>query len=420
MLTNLFQAFGRKIQRVIPDRKLIHTLSDQVARTQLAIDRVTSRLEQMEGAIVDTRAHVVAARKEGETRLAETKVLVAELDRSISAISRLVNDLNRASCQAAEIEQNRQITAHAALVNELDELRREIAIRSALLRNAPRTNNTQQPNPPPVNTYILTAYDFNHTQRNVPVDPRLLRDPKNQTFYFFDESGIPEGFDAPALAEADIRPDLLEVGRKHLAEWTFFLAEYENSFLRYPFVAVSSRFYEKNHRLAGNLEMYLPQFGDYLNQYGYGYLPSYDRHFDFVDLRLYHQQRLLATRSEAYDLIEEVYGVRMPEVYSHTADYWCNYIGFRSRADLVNYVEFYLPVIRRFFDAQYRPTAEYTGNVVDNINVFRNEKPFTLLLELISHLYFYKNQLPYCGLHYDGFYEVSEHTRSFRRLLSFH
>ncbi len=414
-----FRLLVRKFRALFGDPLLPTQIDEQAVLTRSTIARVASRLDQIEAALLDTRLHVSAARKEGDARgnaatAAEvsSRAASAELRELVTAVRCELQDFFAA-------ERARQTADHHALLEGLEAVRSELTVRAALLREATVGRLPATPHALP-HTYVLTAFDFNHAQRKVPVDPRLLRDPKTHTFYFFDADGVPDGFDAPALAEADIRPDLADAGRNHLAEWTFFLAEYEKPFLTYPFVAVSSRFYEKNRRLAGSLDMYLPQFGEYLARYGYGYLPSYDRQFDFVDLRQYHQNRWLATRPEAYDLIDELYGVRIPDVYGHTADYWCNYIGFRSRADLVSYVEFYLPVIRKFFDDQYHPIAEYTGTVVDRINAFRNEKPFTLLLELISHLYFYKNRIPYCGLHYDGFYEVSEHTRSFRRLLSFH
>jgi hypothetical protein len=278
----------------------------------------------------------------------------------------------------------------------------------------------RSPAPPPAaapTVYVLTAYDFNHRRRRKPIDPRLRRAPSNYVFYFFDDAGVPPRFPRPALAEIDVSPRLHEAGKRHLAEWSFFLAEYERPFLKYPFVAISSRFYEKNTRLPGRLEWYLPRFGEYLRRYGYGYLPSYDRPFALVDLADYHRKGHLGTEREGFDLIQRLYGVRLIDEYRLTGDFWCNYVAFESRRHFERYVEFYLPLLRVFFDDAYRLVRPYESVFVRRTGAFRNEKPLTLFLELVSHLYFYSAGLPYVGLHYDGFYEVSEHRQSFRRLM---
>jgi len=50
------------------------------------------------------------------------------------------------------------------------------------------------------------------------------------------------------------------------------------------------------------------------------------------------------------------------------SDFFCNYIGFHSRHQLEQYVEFYLPLIGYFFDRDYheiRPVSDYTQRVSD-------------------------------------------------------
>jgi len=305
----------------------------------------------------------------------------------------------------------RPLTAEQwAAVNR--ELCARAAVQSALAANR------KSPATPP-NVYVLTAYQFNHIERHVPIDYRLANGPKNYHLYFFDPEGAPREFRRRALCERDIYPELQEVGRKHLAEWTFFLAEYERPFAKYPFVAISSRFYDKNLWLRGPLDMYLPLFGRYLREYGYGYLPSYDRPFTMLDLEEYERVGHLGTRREGMDLVERLYGVKMPSEYRYTGDFWCNYIAFQSRRELERYIEFYMPLIRHFFDERYRLITEYADAYVNRRYIFRNEKPFTLYLEQLSHMFFYVNRLPYIGLHYDGFYEVDERKQDSRQVLAF-
>ncbi|MCI0704802.1 MAG: hypothetical protein L0241_27405 [Planctomycetia bacterium] len=315
--------------------------------------------------------------------------------RVLGRVRRLFRPLTPAQCEAVQRE-----------------LRARAAVRSAMA-DVPRSQVTTP------NVYVLTAHHFNHVARPIPLDPRLLYAPKNFHFYFFDPEGPPRGFHRRAHCERDIYPELHEVGRRHLAEWTFFLAEYERPFASYPFVTISSRFYDKNLRLPGPLDTYLPLFGWYLNEYGYGYLPSYDRDFSMIDLEEYERIGYLGTRREGMDLVQRLYGVKMPAEYRYTGDFWCNYIAFQSRVELVRYIEFYMPLLRYFFDERYNLITEYADTFVNRRYVFRNEKPLTLYLEQLSHLFFYLNRLPYIGLHYDGFYEVDERKQEFRKVLSF-
>lgn len=300
---------------------------------------------------------------------------------------------------------------------EVAALRRDLLTRQAISGEQARLATAASVQSPTV--YVLTAHEFNHRSRGVPIDERLTRGAGDYVFYFFDKAGVPAEFRRPALAEVDINPAIHEAGKRHFAEWSFFLTEYHKPFLKYPCAVISSRFYEKNLRLAGSLDWYLGLFGHYLERYGYGYLPSYDRTFGLIEFRDYHERGYLGTRKEGYDLIQNLYGVRMMADYRYTADLFCNYIAFRGRREFEQYIEYYIPLIRRFFDEDYNQIAPYEGAIVNRTGSFRNEKPLTLLLELISHLFFYARQIPYFGLHYDGFYEVSERAESFRKLLAF-
>jgi hypothetical protein len=70
-------------------------------------------------------------------------------------------------------------------------------------------------------------------------------------------------------------------------------------------------------------------------------------------------------------------------------------------------VEFYRPLIDALFDENYVP-REDVRKYVNSTNQYRNEKPFTFVLELLSHLFFYNEDRRFVGLHYDGYYEVDE------------
>lgn len=263
--------------------------------------------------------------------------------------------------------------------------------------------------------YILTAYRFNHLSRGVPIDPRLLARPDDTIFYFVEPEGAPAGFEAPALAEVDIFPEIGEAGKRHLAEWSFLLAEYYRPFARYPFYMVSSRFYEKNERLPGSLYDYSEEWFGRLREYGYGYWPSYNRQLGFEDLCEYFQIGRLGMKQEGLELLERLYGVKFLSEYRWFSDFFCNYLGFQSRAHFEAYVEFYLPLIEMFFDRQWRVKEDYE-KYVRRRDVFRQEKPFTLLLELASHLFFYGRDIPFFGLHYDGVYAVDERRAKLTRL----
>ena len=116
--------------------------------------------------------------------------------------------------------------------------------------------------------------------------------------------------------------------------------------------------------------------------------------------------------------MEDLFGIKTPEDYHYTPFLFCNYIGFASRQHLLDYVSYYKPLLSYFFDDSYTlkrsldPYVKTTGH-------FRNEKPFTFLLELYSHQFFYAAQQQYMALHYDGYYEIDERNKKMRRLEAF-
>jgi hypothetical protein len=159
---------------------------------------------------------------------------------------------------------------------------------------------------------------------------------------------------------------------------------------------------------------------NYLQQYGYGYLPSYDRDFGFEDFVRYYEESLIGTTLEGVDLVNRIYDIDFLRDCRYFSDFFCNYIGFAGRRELERYVEFYLPMINHFFDEEYREirsVRSYMQRINDVQRVgFRAEKPFTLLMELISHLFFHKERIKFVGVSYDGFYEVDEHLATGRLL----
>lgn len=266
--------------------------------------------------------------------------------------------------------------------------------------------------------YVLTGYQFNHLSRGIPIDLRFAS-AKDHVFYFFDQNTMPLArFPRPHLFEIHIAPEVADLGRRHIAEWSFFLMEYRKKVLNYPFYAISSRFYEKNARLDGSLDDYLPAAFAGLEQYGYGYLPSYDRDLSFIDVMGYFENNELGMTVAGLDYIGDKFNVDMRGANRFFSDFWCNYIGFATRKHFEAYMEFYLPILEEFFTETGEMKKDYmhSGLVRDDVN-FRELKPLSLLLELSSHLFFVKNEIPFFGLHYDGTFEVREWERTFVRLL---
>lgn len=273
--------------------------------------------------------------------------------------------------------------------------------------------------------YVLTNYAFNHSplkEPYFPLNPDFLSDKLNFVYYLIDQE-IPDALRGrTVIREKEVDPTLALAGKKHLSEWAFLLAEEKHSFCSYPFFMVSSRFYEKNTWLQTTLSQEWPTLFSYLRQFRYGFLPSYDRPIRFLDINLDRAEKKQAWRysyfpwkREAFGLINDLYGVRMPEDYRYIADLQCHYIGFQSRKELVAYVSFYRPLIEYFFDRDFSlirkfdPYLRKTGS-------FRNERPLTLLLEILSHLYFFVEDRSCFAFHYDGYYSVDERETSFHKL----
>lgn len=264
--------------------------------------------------------------------------------------------------------------------------------------------------------YVLTGYQFNHLSRNIPIDCRFEK-AKDHVFYFFDRDTRPLAkFPRPHLFEMHVAPEVSDLGKRHIAEWSFFLMEYRKKVLNYPFYAISSRFYEKNERLAGSLEDYLPAAFAGLEKYGYGYLPSYDRDLSFIDVMGYFESNELGMTNAGLDYISDKFSVDLRGANRFMSDYWCNYIGFATRKHFEAYMEFYLPIFNEFFTENGEIKKNYLdlGLVRDDVN-FRELKPMSLLLELTSHLFFVKKRIPFFGTHYDGTFEVKEWAQSFTR-----
>ncbi len=120
-------------------------------------------------------------------------------------------------------------------------------------------------------------------------------------------------------------------------------------------------------------------------------------------------------RDEGLAFVDGFWDVRIPDEYRYFSDFFSNYIGFKSREHFERYMAFYLPFIQRFFrpDWTLRRDPEL---YVRRRNVFRAEKPFTLLLEMVSHLFFYVEEMQFGGLSYDGLYRVDERNAAMEKI----
>lgn len=271
--------------------------------------------------------------------------------------------------------------------------------------------------------YVITYHAFNHENpaTSRPMDPKFLNN-DGYTYYLIDKE-VPEVLkDKSLLLEHNLDKELYEAGGKFFGEWSFLLAEEKHSFCQYPFFMISSRFYEKNSWLINDLHVERDQLFEYLQKYGWGYLPSYDRPIRWIDLSWKKEVKNEAWKykffpftEKTYSLINDIFGIKIPEDYRFTADLFCNYIGFRSRAELLEYVSFYKPLIDYFFDSSFKPIRDFSP-YIKKTGGFRNEKSFTFLLELVTHLFFFKKKKEYFALHYDGYYSVDESSKTMKRL----
>jgi len=273
--------------------------------------------------------------------------------------------------------------------------------------------------------YVITHYAQNHGSpdyRGMPLDPRFVESDNNYVYFLIDDE-VPEPLKGKrVLFEKEIDARLARLGAKHLAEWSFFLMESEHSFCEYPFFAVSSRFYEKNFKLGRDLNSEWDRLFDYLRHYRWGYLPSYNRRLRWLHYE-HEKQAALGAKEEftpfnqrSFTIVNDLFGVKIPEEYGGWTDLQCNYIGFASREDLLEYVEFYRPFFDHFFDEDWELKRDPAPYVRNTLLHFRNEKPLTYLLEFISHLFFFARGLKFFALHYTGYYEIDERHGRLERL----
>ena len=117
-------------------------------------------------------------------------------------------------------------------------------------------------------------------------------------------------------------------------------------------------------------------------------------------------------------LCQELYGIELFKDYPRIPELLCQYLGFRNRTSLLNYIAFYRPIIDFFFTASYK-LKEPIGRFAATTGGFPNEKPLTFVFEFLSHLFFFqKRELFFC-LHYDGYYELDMAHGRHRKLLSY-
>ena len=262
--------------------------------------------------------------------------------------------------------------------------------------------------------YVITYHKFNHDlSRNgaKPLDSRFINTDKNYVFYLIDKERPDVLSDKQVLFEHEIDPLLPDAGRFYFAEWTFLLAEAKHAFCTYPLFMTSSRFYEKNLTLTTDLNKEWDFLFSQFNKYRYGWLSSYDRPLRWIPLHVnkyierFEYGYFFPFTQKAYDVTCDILKLRNNYEFTNTPDLFCNYIGFKDREALLDYVRFYRPLIDYFFDENLKPKVNLDEYVKFSGN-FRNEKPFTYLLELFSHAYFYKSHSKIFTMHYNGYFEV--------------
>jgi len=80
-------------------------------------------------------------------------------------------------------------------------------------------------------------------------------------------------------------------------------------------------------------------------------------------------------------------------------------------------MQYYIPLLGYFFTNEYKLTRD-PEDFVRRVGSYRNEKPLTFLLEMVSHLFFYAKDRAFGGVTYDGGYRVDERRSSMRRVYS--
>jgi len=123
-------------------------------------------------------------------------------------------------------------------------------------------------------------------------------------------------------------------------------------------------------------------------------------------------------KHEGLAFIDGFWGVRIPDEYRFFSDFFCNYIGFQSRSHFEKYMQFYIPFIHKFFDDDWKEIRD-PEIYVRRRNVFREEKPFSLYLEMVSHMFLYKNDILFAGISYNGIYDVDERNKKMNLLKPF-
>lgn len=262
--------------------------------------------------------------------------------------------------------------------------------------------------------YVITYHKFNHNLSRSgakPIDPRFINTDKNYVFYLIDKERPEILNNKQVLLEHEIDSLLPEAGRNYFAEWTFLLAEAKHSFCNYPLFMTSSRFYEKNITLTTDLNKEWDYLFSQFNKYRFGWLSSYDRPLRWIPLRVkkyierFEYGYFFPFTQKAYDISCDILNLKNNDEFTSSPDLFCNYIGFKDRSALLDYVNFYKPLIDYFFDENLRPKVDLNEYVKYSGN-FRNEKPFTFLLEFFSHAFFLKSHSKIFTMHYDGYFEV--------------
>lgn len=262
--------------------------------------------------------------------------------------------------------------------------------------------------------YIITYHKFNHDLSRKgakPLDSRFINTDKNYVFYLIDRERPEILNDRQVLFEHEIDPLLPDAGRNYFAEWTFLLAEAKNAFCTYPLFMISSRFYEKNITLTTDLNKEWDYLFSQFDKYRFGWLSSYDRPLRWIPIKVkkfierFEYGYFFPFTQKAYDLSCDILKLKNDYEFTNSPDLFCNYIGFKDRSALLDYVNFYKPLIDYFFDENFKPKVNLDEYVKFSGN-FRNEKPFTFLLELFSHAYFYKTHSKIFTMHYNGYFEV--------------
>lgn len=268
--------------------------------------------------------------------------------------------------------------------------------------------------------YVITHHNFNHVGENrLPLDQSFLNKKGRYVFYLIDKERPEILAQEEVIQETQLDRGFHEAGGKFFGEWSFLLAEEKYQFCSYPFFMISSRFYEKNRWIYRDLNQEWDTLFSHFNTYKWGYLPSYDRPFRFIDTHhISKPHRFFPLTDKAVRLTESLYQFQFRGGYRYISDYFCNYIGFRDRASLLEYLSFYRPVLDFFFDAHLQPKVDLS-DYVKKTGDFRNEKPFTFYLEFFSHLFFFKGAHPFFGLHYDGYYEINEKVGICKKISSF-